>query len=94
MSVRIFPVRCFTCNAPLSGLEDDELRLRRAGHSCKGALDALGYERACCRTAMMTTISHEHNQQRTRQNVAEFSEGRVNVESPEAAKAHRVYSTD
>ena len=90
----MLPMRCFTCNMPLSGLEGALLALRRRGLSRLRCYELVGLDRPCCRAAEMATIPHEHNQQQTRQNLGEFSEGRVRMETAHKTSTPRVYSTD
>ena len=92
--MRVLPMRCFTCNLPLSGLEDRLQRMAQRGVPRDEAFRTIGLERTCCRAAEMTTIAHDNDQLRTTQTLHQLSEGRVRMETLGETVEPRAYSTD
>ena len=45
----MFPIRCFTCGALIAHKYDEYLEKVRGGTEPSKALDALGFNRYCCR---------------------------------------------
>ncbi len=52
----IIPVRCFSCGKVLGSKWEKYQKLLKEGKSQKEALDELGLERFCCRSAVMTNV--------------------------------------
>lgn len=52
----IIPVRCVSCGNPISAKWDEYNKLIEDGKSVKEALDAIEFERFCCRGAMMSHV--------------------------------------
>ncbi len=53
----IIPVRCFSCGSVIGSKWEDYQKLLAEGKSTKEALDKLGVERFCCRSALMTHVN-------------------------------------
>jgi len=51
-----FPIRCFSCGKPIAHLYEKYIELTSSGKSSKEALDELGVERYCCRSAFLTHV--------------------------------------
>ena len=49
----IIPIRCFSCGKPIGHLWEDFQEMVRTGKSPKEAMDELGIERYCCRSAFL-----------------------------------------
>jgi DNA-directed RNA polymerase subunit N len=54
----LFPVRCFTCGAPLAHLWPEYKRRVEAGEDPEKVLDDLGVKRYCCRRMLLTSITY------------------------------------
>lgn len=52
----MIPIRCFTCGKPIGHLWADYQKEIKKGTSPKAALDKLGVERYCCRTAFLSHV--------------------------------------
>lgn len=52
----IVPVRCFSCGKPVGSKWEKYQELLAKGYSKKEALDHLGLERFCCRSAIMSHV--------------------------------------
>ncbi len=52
----IIPVRCFSCGNVIGSKWEDYQKLLEEGKSIKEALDEIGLERFCCRSAMMSHV--------------------------------------
>ena len=52
-----FPVRCFTCGAPIADKWDDYESRVKAGSKAAEALDELGVERYCCRRMFLSNVN-------------------------------------
>jgi DNA-directed RNA polymerase subunit N (RpoN/RPB10) len=56
-----FPIRCFTCNAPIAHVYEkycvDTARGRKAGE----LLDEMGMNRICCRRMFVTAVPDLHS---------------------------------
>jgi len=50
----IIPIRCFTCGKPIAQDWDEYQREVSRGKNPKDVLDALGYERYCCRRMFLS----------------------------------------
>ena len=53
----IIPVRCFSCGTVIGSKWEDYQKLLEDGKTVKDALDELGLERFCCRSAMMSHVN-------------------------------------
>ncbi|MEM1627873.1 MAG: DNA-directed RNA polymerase subunit N [Desulfurococcaceae archaeon] len=52
----LFPVRCFTCGAPIGHLWDEyKKRVQNGEDPCK-VLDELGIKRYCCRRMFLSHV--------------------------------------
>ncbi|MAH03559.1 DNA-directed RNA polymerase subunit N [Candidatus Pacearchaeota archaeon] len=49
----IIPIRCFSCNKPISHLWADFKKRTSEGENTKKVLDELGLERYCCRSVFL-----------------------------------------
>ncbi len=52
----IVPVRCFSCGKPVGSLWEKYQELLKDGKSSKEALDEVGLQRFCCRSAIMSHV--------------------------------------
>ena len=52
----MFPVRCFTCGAPIGQYWDEFIRRVQAGENPGKVLDDLGITRYCCRRMFISHI--------------------------------------
>ncbi|AFK50959.1 DNA-directed RNA polymerase subunit N [Thermogladius calderae 1633] len=52
----LFPVRCFTCGAPIGHLWEDYIRRVQAGEDPGKVLDELGVKRYCCRRMFLSHV--------------------------------------
>ena len=52
----MLPVRCMSCNKPISRLWDSYCKLLQSGLSIKEALDKLNLMRYCCRRMFITHV--------------------------------------
>ncbi len=52
----IIPVRCFSCGKVIGSSWEKYQKLLNEGKSVKDALDELGIERFCCRSAVMSHV--------------------------------------
>ncbi|MFA5108456.1 MAG: DNA-directed RNA polymerase subunit N [Candidatus Micrarchaeia archaeon] len=51
-----FPIRCFTCGAPIAHLWEDYKARVKSGESPAKVLDDLGVERMCCRRMFISHV--------------------------------------
>ena len=51
-----FPVRCFTCGAPIAQLWDEYDSRVKGGEKPAKVLDDLGVERFCCRRMFLSHV--------------------------------------
>lgn len=51
-----FPIRCFTCGAPVAHLWDEYLAATKAGEKPAAVLDRLGVKRVCCRRMYLSHV--------------------------------------
>lgn len=59
----MFPIRCYTCNTVLAHVHPTYRERVHGGESVRGALDALGVTRMCCRRMFLSHVeSLVHNQ--------------------------------
>ncbi len=56
MSVLLFPVRCFTCGAPIGHLWEEYIKRVQAGEDPAKVLDDLGVKRYCCRRMFLSHV--------------------------------------
>lgn len=54
----IIPVRCFSCGKVIGSKWEKFLKLQEEGKTVKEALDELGLERFCCRSAVMSNVEN------------------------------------
>lgn len=54
----IIPVRCFSCGKVLGSKWEKFQKLIEEGKTVKEALDELGLERFCCRSAVMSNVEN------------------------------------
>lgn len=54
----IIPVRCFSCGRVVGSAWEEYQKMLEEGKSVKDALDALGFERFCCRTTIMSNVEN------------------------------------
>lgn len=52
----LFPVRCFTCGAPIGHLWEEYERKVKAGEDPGKVLDELGVKRYCCRRMFLSYV--------------------------------------
>ncbi len=50
----MFPVRCFTCGAPIGHLWEEYIKRVKAGEDPGKVLDDLGVKRYCCRRMFLS----------------------------------------
>ena len=51
-----FPIRCFTCGAPVAHLWDEYNAAAKAGEKLATVLDRLGVRRVCCRRMFLSHV--------------------------------------
>ncbi len=54
-----FPIRCFTCGAPIGDLYTKYVEKLKEDKTPKQALDELGVERYCCRRMFISYVDFE-----------------------------------
>ncbi|MCD6279886.1 DNA-directed RNA polymerase subunit N [Candidatus Micrarchaeota archaeon] len=54
-----FPIRCFTCGAPIAQHYDNYVKLLEEGKTPSEALDELGIKRYCCRRMFVSYIEFD-----------------------------------
>ncbi len=54
----MFPIRCFTCGAPIGHLWEEYLRRVKAGEDPRKVLDDLGIKRYCCRRMFLSSVEY------------------------------------
>ncbi|ADG91650.1 DNA-directed RNA polymerase subunit N [Thermosphaera aggregans] len=52
----LFPVRCFTCGAPIGHLWEEYEKRVKAGEQPGKVLDDLGVKRYCCRRMFLSYV--------------------------------------
>ncbi|MEM0378497.1 MAG: DNA-directed RNA polymerase subunit N [Thermosphaera sp.] len=52
----LFPVRCFTCGAPIGHLWEEYEKKVKAGEDPGKVLDELGVKRYCCRRMFLSYV--------------------------------------
>ena len=52
----LIPMRCFSCSKPIGHLWEQFKDRVSKGEEVKKVLDDLGFERYCCRAAMMSHV--------------------------------------
>jgi DNA-directed RNA polymerase subunit N len=52
----LFPVRCFTCGAPIGHLWEEYEKRVKAGEQPGKVLDDLGIKRYCCRRMFLSYV--------------------------------------
>lgn len=52
----LFPVRCFTCGAPIGHLWEEYEKKVKAGEDPGKVLDDLGVKRYCCRRMFLSYV--------------------------------------
>ncbi|WP_448578815.1 DNA-directed RNA polymerase subunit N [Thermosphaera sp.] len=52
----LFPVRCFTCGAPIGHLWEEYEKRVKAGEEPGKVLDDLGVKRYCCRRMFLSYV--------------------------------------
>jgi DNA-directed RNA polymerase subunit N len=52
-----FPIRCFTCGAPIAHKWEDYEAKIKAGVKAADALNELGVERYCCRRMFLSHVN-------------------------------------
>jgi len=52
----LFPVRCFTCGAPVGHLWEEYEKRIKAGEQPGKVLDDLGVKRCCCRRMFLSYV--------------------------------------
>ncbi len=52
----LFPVRCFTCGAPIGHLWEEYIKRVKQGEHPSKVLDSLGVKRYCCRRMFLSHV--------------------------------------
>ena len=51
-----FPIKCFTCGAPIAQHWEEYASRKKAGEKPAEILDSLGVERMCCRRMFLSYV--------------------------------------
>ncbi|MCC7552347.1 DNA-directed RNA polymerase subunit N [Candidatus Micrarchaeota archaeon] len=54
-----FPIRCFTCGAPIGDIYEKYVNKLKENKTPKQALDELGVKRYCCRRMFISYVDFE-----------------------------------
>ena len=52
----IIPIRCFSCGKPVGHLYEEYKEKTEKGDNPKKVMDALGLERYCCRSVLLSHV--------------------------------------